>query len=145
MLRLKSPSMNGSGAAPPRDVVPGNGDSENGASENGETQAGAAVGGHAPTSIPTGTSVPLLRRFCEELVAEAVARVREELPGAEPPEIDWQRLWDARPGTSPASAAGHAVVEAQRIASEVLQWKQTMVGAHGTLNGSPPPAAAEAL
>lgn len=96
-------------------------------------------------SLPTEpVSVPLLQQFCEELVAEAVARVREELPGTEPPEIDWQRLRASDPGATPAVAAGHAVVEAQRIASEVLKWKQTMVGTQGTLLAPRAPVATEA-
>ncbi len=85
-------------------------------------------------SSPTGVfSLPILRQFCEELVAEAVASVREVYPGTEPPEMDWGRLWVSESATSPETAAGHAAVVAQRMASDILSWKQSIVGV-----GAPP-------
>ncbi len=90
--------------------------------------------GHDATAV---ISIPLLQQFCEQLVAEAVASAREELPDTEPPEIDWQRLWVSDPTAAPELAAGHAAVTAQRIASEVLGWKQSVLGNRGV---SRPPA-----
>lgn len=93
-------------------------------------------------SSPTwAVSVPLLQQFCEQLVAEAVASVRVELPGAEPPQIDWRRLLVSDPAASPERAAGHAAVVAQQIASEVLAWKQSLL-ARSDPQGPPRPPVA---
>ena len=83
----------------------------------------AATGGR---ESPNLRSVPILQQFCRDILAEAVAKVREEFPDAEPPEIDWQRLWATSPGTSPEEAAGHAAVAAQRIAAKIRRSNQAI-------------------
>ncbi|HEY5025774.1 MAG TPA: class E sortase [Acidimicrobiales bacterium] len=88
-------------------------------------------------------SVPLLQQFCEQLVAEAVASVRVELPGTEPPPIDWRRLLVSDPAASPERAAGHAAVVAQQIASEVLTWKQSLLARSDPLSPPRPPVATD--
>jgi len=88
------------------------------------------------SSPPGELSLPILRQFCEELVAEAVASVREVYPGTEPPEMDWGRLWVSESASSPEIAAGHAAVAAQRMASDILTWKQSIIGS-GVLSTVP--------
>ncbi len=86
---------------------------------------------------PRSISLPILQQFCERLVAEAVARVREEFPGTEAPTIDWRRVWATLPAASPEMAAGRAAVVAQQIASEILEWKQSIIGTEGPVRLAP--------
>jgi sortase A len=98
------------------------------------------------TGSPRSISLPILQQFCERLVAEAVTRVREEFPGTEAPTIDWGRLWVTLPAASPEMAAGRAAVVAQQIASEILEWKQSVIGTEAPIRLVPAsivPAAAQ--
>lgn len=74
----------------------------------------------ATGSTAEARSIALCRGFCEELVAEAQVAVGEfAAPGPAPP-VDWERVWDVRPGTPLAAAAGRAVLASSQIASTLL-------------------------
>ena len=111
-----------------------------GASSNGHHLNGASSNGHHEE--PTSESIArladyldrrfaklgatrqtrrmsILEQFCEELIVEAVASVREECPSNEPPTVDWRRVWDSANATSMERAIGHSALEAQKIADEI--------------------------
>lgn len=74
--------------------------------------------------VGAARSVPLCRRFVEQLVAEALAERRRADPAAPPPFVDWSAIWDATDGIpSLERSAGRAVLlageEVRRLVADV--------------------------
>ena len=73
-----------------------------------------------PSSSPA-KALPLLRMFCEELLAEAQIAAGESVQSGPAPGVDWSRVW-ASGSTAPLeTAAGRAAVASQSIAREIVE------------------------
>jgi LPXTG-site transpeptidase (sortase) family protein len=111
--------------------------------------AATHLGARRGQSTAVAMEGSVLRQFCERLVADALATVRAQLPGVEPPAVDWERIWRVDPSLPPEKMAGHAVVVAQQIASEVLEWSVSRrapeVSATAPPRYRPPPPPAQHL
>jgi len=66
-------------------------------------------------------SIALCRKFCEELIADAMVEAGETAPPGPAPPVDWSQVWVSGQVLPVEKAAGRAVLESQRIAREILE------------------------
>ena len=73
-----------------------------------------------PSSSPA-EALPLLRMFCEELLAEAQIAAGESVQSGPAPGVDWSRVWASGWTAALETAAGRAAVASQSIAREIVE------------------------